>query len=127
MASAFLAAAAEVGATLPGPMVAAAGCLLGPWLDLCDHQDLWSSGEGSSPWVALDSSAALGAELAFGKSEHVPSDAEFLLPAGFAWPFPLQLEEDLELVAEQSEVELEEFPGHLLCPGTPHQEADFLV
>lgn len=114
-----------VGVTHSGPTVAAAGFLLAPSLGLCDRQALWPSGEGSSPLVASDSVGASGAELAFGKSELVPSDAESLLLAGSAWPFLLQLEEDPGLVAEQSEVELEELSGHLLCPGTQHQEVEF--
>lgn len=46
--SAFLAAAAEAGATLPGPMLAAE-FLLVPSLDLCGHQALWPSEGGSHP------------------------------------------------------------------------------
>lgn len=125
MISAFLAGAAVVEVTHSGPMVAAAGFLLAPSLDLCDHQALWPFEEGSSPLVASDSAGASDAELAFGKSELVPSDAESLLPAGSAWPFLLQLEEDPGLVAEQSEVELEVLLGHLLCPGTQHQGVEF--
>lgn len=49
VASAFLAAAVEVGATLPGPMLAAAEFLLVPSLDLCGHLVLWPSEEGLHP------------------------------------------------------------------------------
>lgn len=72
-------------------------------------------------------SEASGAESAFGRSEPVPSDAGSLLPAGSAWPFPLLLEEDPELVAEVAGVELEESPGHLPCPGTQRWGAEFLA
>lgn len=48
MASAFL-AAAELGVSPPAPMVAAAGFLPAPFLDLYDHQDLCLTVEGSFP------------------------------------------------------------------------------
>lgn len=123
MASAFL-AAVELGVKPPAPMVAAAEFLLAPFLDLYGHQDLFLSVEGSFPLVA---SGASGAESAFGRSELVPSGAGSLLPAGSAWPFPLLLEEDPELVAAVAEVELEVSPDHLPCPGTQHWGAEFLA
>lgn len=72
-------------------------------------------------------SGASGAELAFGRSEPVPSDAGSPLPAGSAWPFLPLLEEGPELVVEVAGVELEESPGHLPCPGTQHWGAEFLA
>lgn len=123
MASAFL-AAAELGVSPPAPRVAAAGFPPAPFLDLCDHQDLCLSVEGSFPSVA---SGASGAESAFGRSELAPSDAGSLLPAGSAWPFPLLLEEDPEPVVEVAGVALEESPGHLPCPGTQRWGAEFLA
>lgn len=94
MVSAFLAAAAEVGATRLGAMLAAAEFLLVLSLDLCGHLDLGPSVVVSHPLAVLDSFGAWGVELAAGKLEHEPSAAGDLLLVGSAWLFPLQLPGD---------------------------------
>lgn len=95
MVSAFLVAAAEVGASRLGAMLAAAEFLLVQFLDLCGHLDLGPSVVESRPSAVFDSFGALGVELASGKLGLEPSAAGDLPLAGSAWLFPLQLLGDL--------------------------------